>query len=427
MSDSDLWPAPTANGPVVGAVRVPGSKSVTNRAFVLAALADSPSRIQQPLLARDTKLMASALASLGARFEETADGYLVTPGRLTGGTEVDCGLAGTVMRFLPPVAALADGRVRFDGDPRARVRPMGAILEALRQLGVALEDDDRGTLPFTVVGTGAVRGGEVRIDASASSQFVSALLLAGARYDEGVVVKHEGGPLPSLPHIDMSVQMLRERGVDVDVDFQSAYEATWTVKPGPIAGLDLVVEPDLSNALPFIAAAMVTGGSVTIADWPATTTQPGGQLPDLLTQLGGTCVFSADGLTVTGPEVLNGIDVDLSEVGELTPVLAAICALAETRSRLRGISHLRGHETDRLTALATELNRAGGNVTELADGLEIVPAPLFGCVFETYDDHRMATAAAVLGLRVPGIEVVDVATTSKTLPDFVSMWNELVG
>ena len=425
--DPELWPAPVADGPVSGVVRVPGSKSVTNRALILAALANSASTLRAPLKARDTRLMASALSALGTEFEEVDSDWVVRPQPLTGPAQVDCGLAGTVMRFVPPVAALAEGRVRFDGDPRARVRPMAAILDALRQLGIEVEDDGRGTLPFTLNGKGSVTGGEVTIDASASSQFVSALLLAGARYDQGVRINHDGGPLPSLPHIDMSVQMLRERGVWVDVDIESSYRASWTVHPGEIRGAELTVEPDLSNALPFIAAAMATGGAVTIPDWPASTTQPGGEVPNLMRQLGGTCRLDADGLTVSGPQQLTGLDVDLSAVGELTPVLAALCALASTRSSLRGIGHLRGHETDRLTALATELNRAGGKVVELADGLEITPAPLHGCRFETYDDHRMATAGAVLGLVVPGIEVVDIETTSKTLPEFARLWLELLG
>lgn len=409
-------------------VAVPGSKSLTNRALVLAALADGPSTITGALRARDSLLMGAALDSLGARVEGLeGDGDVrVTPRAFQGPAHVDCGLAGNVMRFVPPVAALATGDVRFDGDPRARVRPMGGIIEALESLGVEIDDDGRRTLPFTVKGTGSVRGGEVTIDASASSQFVSALLLSGARFDEGLVVRHRGAPVPSMPHIDMSVALLREHGVQVDVDAADRSAATWRVHPGALRALDRAVEPDLSNAAPFLAAAVVTGGSVTIPSWPTSTTQPGDSLRELFEQMGARVDLGADGLTVSAGDRLVGLDADLHEVGELAPVLAAVCALAETPSHLRGIGHLRGHETDRLAALASEITRLGGDVQERADSLVIRPRPLHGGVVETYDDHRMATAAAVLGLAVDGVEVVDVATTGKTLPDFVALWQSML-
>ncbi|MEY2634209.1 MAG: hypothetical protein RIS75_149, partial [Actinomycetota bacterium] len=355
---------------------------MTNRALVLAALADGPSRISKPLHARDTALMAAALQTLGARIEEVETplgiDWLVTPGLMRGPAEIDCGLAGTVMRFLPPVAALAEGAIRFDGDPRARVRPMAAIIDSLRQLGIQVDDGDRKTLPFTLTGTGEIVGGQIELDASASSQFVSALLLVGAKFTNGVVIKHRGASLPSIPHIDMSVEMLRQRGVTVDVDLTSESEASWTVHPGPIAAMDLVIEPDLSNALPFLAAAMVTEGCVTVPDWPTHTTQPGAQLPQLLREMGATVTLDSTGLTVNGPTTLLGLTADLKEVGELTPVLAALCAVASTPSHLSGIAHLRGHETDRLAALATEINKAGGDAVETADGLIIKPSTLHG-------------------------------------------------
>jgi 3-phosphoshikimate 1-carboxyvinyltransferase len=407
---------------------VPGSKSLTNRALILAALADGPSVVTGALRARDTVLMGRAVAALGTTLDGLdADGPIrVVPGALTGAGHVDCGLAGTVMRFVPPAAALASGDVRFDGDPRARVRPMGAVIEALEALGVEIDDDGRRTLPFTVKGAGRVRGGEVTLDASASSQFVSGLLLSSARYDEGLVVRHRGRPLPSMPHVDMSVELLREHGVVVDVDAADPAAATWRVHPGPIRALDRSVEPDLSNAAPFLAAAVVTGGSVTVPGWPEHTTQAGDALRDLLAQMGARVVRDERGLTVSAGDQLLGLDADLRDVGELTPVLAVVCALASTPSQLRGIAHLRGHETDRITALATEIARLGGDVDELDDGLVIRPRPLRGAVIETYEDHRMATAAAVLGLVVPGVQVVDVATTGKTLPDFVAMWNAML-
>ncbi|WP_106535681.1 3-phosphoshikimate 1-carboxyvinyltransferase [Haloactinopolyspora alba] len=417
-----LWAAPHASGPITATVTVPGSKSLTNRALVLAALASGRSRIGHPLVARDTALMRRALTGLGARIDDDEHGWVVTPGPVRGDADVDCGLAGTVMRFVPPLAALADGEVRFDGDAHARERPMGTVIGALRGLGAAVDDGGRGALPFAVSGTGAVPGGDVTIDASASSQFVSGLLLSGARYDDGVTVHHDGKPVPSLPHIDMTVGMLRDCAVEVDDETAN----TWRVRPGPVAALDLDVEPDLSNAAPFLAAALITGGRVHVPRWPAVTTQPGDTLRDLLSRMGADCELDAAGLTVRGDGRVRGIDADLHDVGELTPVLAALAAVADGPSHLRGIAHLRGHETDRLAALTAEINGLGGDVAETDDGLTVRPAPLHGGVFHSYADHRMAQAGAVLGLVVPGVEVEDIATTSKTLPDFPGLWTRIV-
>lgn len=422
MTNPIGWPAPRPDGPVTGVVTVPGSKSISNRALILAALADGPSTLTGLLAARDTALMRAALVSLGVGISETDGLITVTPGSLKGPAAVDCGLAGTVMRFVPPVAALADGVIAFDGDPYARERPMHVILDALRRLGVNIDDQDTGRMPYAVNGTGSVRGGQVTLDASGSSQFISALLLAGARYDEGVDIHHDGKPVPSQPHIDMSVAMLRERGVQVDDDDPNR----WIVSPGPISALDVAIEPDLSNAAPFLAAAAITGGAVTVPDWPTHTTQPGDQLREIFTRFGADVSLSSSGLTVGGTGELNGVDLDLRDVGELSPVIAAVAALADGPSYLRGIAHLRFHETDRLAALETELNALGGDVSQTADGLEIRPRPLHGGLFGTYHDHRMAQAAAVIGLAVEGLEIDNVGTTSKTMPEFPDVWSALV-
>ena len=422
------WPAPVARRPVAATVALPGSKSLTNRYLVLAALANGTSRLRRPLRSRDTVLMAQALRSLGAGVEdldgddpESAD-WLVTPATLRGDTTVDCGLAGTVMRFLPPVAALVDGRVSFDGDPHARNRPMAPVVDALRTLGARIEDDGRGRLPFTVVGAGGLPGGTVTVDASASSQFISALLLTGARFEHGVVVHHDGPPVPSEPHIQMTVEVLRDAGVIVD----DAEADTWRVEPSEINALDVQVEPDLSNAAAFLAAALVTDGSVRVPGWPQHTTQAGDAIRDIFDAMGAEVSLDREGLTVTGSGQLGGLDVDLHDVGELTPVVAAVAALADSPSWLRGIAHLRGHETDRLTALADEINALGGAVVQTEDGLRITPAPLHGGLFRTYDDHRMAMAGAVLGLRVPGLVLENVATTAKTLPQFPERWTRML-
>ena len=424
----ETWPAPTAPGPVSATVRIPGSKSATNRALVLAALASGPSTISQALAARDTRLMAEALTRLGVAIEETGRDsvgnvdWAVTPGPLRGPATMDVGLAGTVMRFLPPLAALAAGRIDFDGDPRARERPLGPMLDALRALGVTVTDA-QGYLPISIEGTGSVRGGSVDIDASASSQFVSGLLLSAARFDDGLTLRHTGRSLPSLPHIAMTLHMLAEHGVHVDFD---ADRATWRLAPTPLPPRDRVIEPDLSNAGPFLAAAVATSGSVTVPGWPRHTTQAGDDLRGLLAQMGAQVHLDDEGLTVTGTGEIHGIDVDLGQVGELTPVVAALAALAASPSHLRGIGHLRGHETDRLAALAEMLGAFGAHVDASADALQITPGALHGATVSSYGDHRMATAAAVIGLVVPGVRIEDIATTGKTLPDFPGMWHAML-
>jgi 3-phosphoshikimate 1-carboxyvinyltransferase len=428
----DPWPAPLAAGPLDAVVTVPGSKSLTNRYLLLAALAEAPTVLRAPLHSRDSRLMAQALRALGTEIRSVAahggpaEGgadLLVTPAPLRGPAEIDCGLAGTVMRFLPPVAALALGDSVLDGDPRAQERPMGPVITALRDLGVHVTEEGRpGHLPITVHGTGAVTGGEVGIDASASSQFVSGLLLAAPRFARGLTLRHTGGRLPSEPHIAMTVEVLRGRGVVVD----DSVPGTWRVGPGPVAGGEVDVEPDLSNAGPFLAAALVSGGSVRVPGWPASTTQAGDLLRGILERMGARVELDEGGLLVTGTGVVHGLDVDLRDGGELAPTVAALAALADSPSRLRGIAHLRGHETDRIAALTTEIVRLGGDAEETEDGLVIRPAALHGATVHTYEDHRMATFAAVVGLRVPGVAVENVATTAKTLPDFPARWAEMV-
>jgi 3-phosphoshikimate 1-carboxyvinyltransferase len=417
-----LWPAPRALHPVDAVISLPGSKSLTNRALVLAAIADRPSVVRRALRSRDTELMASALTALGSSVDTSGDDWVVRPGRFVGDAVVDCGLAGTVMRFVPPIAGLSTGAVSFDGDPHMRNRPVGEVLTALRGLGVQIDDGGRGALPFAVRGSGSVPGGTVVVDASASSQFISALLLAGARFEHGVDVRHDGKPVPSLPHIEMTVTMLREHGVEVD----DADANRWSVSPGVIRAVDREIEPDLSNAAPFLALAAVSGGSVTVRDWPRATTQPGDALRDILTRMGCAVSWVDDGLQITGPDELEGIDIDLHDEGELTPAVAALCTLARSPSHLRGIAHIRGHETDRLGALAKELGGLGADIVEHPDGLEIRPAPLTGNIFHTYADHRMAHAAVIVGAAVDGVQVEDIDTTSKTFPDFGLFWAGLL-
>jgi 3-phosphoshikimate 1-carboxyvinyltransferase len=426
------WPAIfRGTKPVDISVVIPGSKSVTNRALILAAQAKSPSTLRRPLVSRDSELMVQGLQAMGIGIVEQGglvDGLseyqlTLTPAAMTGPARIDVGNAGTVMRFLPPLASLATGEILFDGDSRSHERPLAPLIKALEHIGVSIEHENRYSMPLTIHGTGTVRGGEVTIDASESSQFLSGLLLVAPSFTDGITVTHKGEKLPSMPHIEMSVAMLRDFGATVVVDEDAN---SWRVLPSALHGCELVVEPDLSNAAPFLSIAMLCGGSITIADWPEKTTQPGDQLRAILTRMGAKISMNEAGLTLTGTGVIHGIDIDLHDVGELTPSIAALALFADSPSHLRGIGHLRLHETDRLSALTREINALGGNVEEHKNSLHITPAPLHGGVFHTYEDHRLATAGAVIGLVVPGIEVENIATTRKTLPDFPGLWRSLL-
>jgi 3-phosphoshikimate 1-carboxyvinyltransferase len=420
-----MWRAPYRGlSPVHSTITIPGSKSVTNRALILSSLAQSPSILRKPLRSRDTELMAQGLRALGIEIEESIDAkgdeiWTVTPRPLYGPASIDVGNAGTVMRFLPPLAALARGLVHFDGDPRSHERPLGPVIAALEELGVSIDHKNRFALPLTINGSGKLKGGTVEIDASSSSQFVSALLLVGPAMEQGITIRHVGSSLPSQPHIDMTISMLREFGAQVD----DSRSSEWRVEPGILQGQDLVIEPDLSNAAPFMSIALVCGGSLVIRDWPRKTTQPGDALRDIFTQMGGSVEFTTDGLKISGTGKIHGIDIDLHDVGELTPSIAALAALADSPSSLRGIGHLRLHETDRLAALTKEVNGIGGKVSEEESALHFQPSTLHAGIFHTYDDHRLATAGAVIGLRVDGIDVENIETTRKTLPDFPGLWS----
>ncbi|WP_298750628.1 3-phosphoshikimate 1-carboxyvinyltransferase [uncultured Serinicoccus sp.] len=428
MTDATTWAAPCADGPIDARVRVPGSKSLTNRWLVLALLADGPCTLRHPLRSDDTLRMVGALRALGAEVDDDdPQAWVVRPpeGGPRGGVDVDCGQAGTVMRFVPPLAALADGPVRFDGHPSARTRPVGPVLRALTDIGVEVREGGTGTMPFEVLGPLRDDGGRtphVRIDASASSQFVSALLLAGATYPAGLRLEHTGTVLPSLPHIEMTLDVLDAVGVHVD----RPDPTSWLVPPGRMRAFDVAVEPDLSSAAPFLALAAATGGRVLVPGWPQRTTQPGDRMREVLASVGARTEATPEGLLATGAPGgrLSGVDLDLGEVGELTPVVAALCALAGSPSRLRGVAHLRGHETDRLAALAAELARLGARAQELPDGLAIEPGDLVGARVRTYHDHRMVMFGAVVGAVVPGVVLEDPAAAGKTFPGFDLAWEQ---
>jgi 3-phosphoshikimate 1-carboxyvinyltransferase len=441
MQESEIspagWPAPERARPLRHSLSLPGSKSLTNRELVLAALASGPSRIRRPLHSRDSALMVEALRALGATITPVeSDGvfgpdFLVEPLPKTPAATramIDCGLAGTVMRFIPPVAALVPGTIHLDGDLGARRRPMHTTLDALTQLGVTVEKEGPGGLPFTMTPPAVLTGASVTIDASLSSQFVSGLLLAAPRMPHGLTITHTGDSLPSLPHIDMTIASLRARGVSVE----SPKPGVWRVEPGDINPIDVTIEPDLSNAAPFLAASLISGGEVTLEGWPQHTTQVGRHVPELLEIFGAEVHYGSTFVTVSGGAgwvngaQLPGVDLDLSHAGELAPTFIALSALASGPSTFRGIGHLRGHETDRLSALVSNIQALGGNARELPDGIEVTPTPLDGGAWAAFEDHRMATSGALLGLGVRGIVVDDIACTSKTLPEFVELWSALV-
>jgi 3-phosphoshikimate 1-carboxyvinyltransferase len=426
VSSTDSWTAPYATTPVHATVTVPGSKSQTNRALVLAGLAaaqgQGTSTISGALRSRDTDLMIGALSALGLRVDGTGS-ELTVSGRIAPGpnARVDCGLAGTVLRFVPPLAALADSVVEFDGDEQARARPIAPLLDALRVLGVRIDGTG---LPFRVEGRGSVAGGRVAIDASGSSQFVSGLLLSAASFTDGLTVQHTGSALPSAPHIAMTIVMLRQAGVDVD----DSVPNRWRVRAGAVAARHWEIEPDLTNAVPFLAAAVVTGGTVRITGWPATSVQPADNILSVLGKLNAVVTQTDSFLEVRGSADYDGFDVDLRAVGELAPSVAALAALATpgSVSRLSGIAHLRGHETDRLAALSAEINRLGGDCQETPDGLLITATPLRPGIWRAYADHRMAMAGAIVGLRAAGVRVDDIGTTGKTLPEFPQLWARML-
>ena len=472
------WPAPLAPASSEAAgknalVHIPGSKSLTNRYLLLAALADSPSYLRAPLHSRDSALMIEALRQLGAGIElvptdspfgpdvkvtplsfvEAHSAQAQSDSAQSRTVSIECGLAGTVMRFVPALAALLPGEFAFDGDPHARQRPMGPVLEGLRQLGVQVDcEQGENALPFVLHSPGLASAAGVseapvvRIDASTSSQFVSALLLMAPRLPQGLVLVHEGSSVPSIPHIQMTVEALRQMGIRVQEHYPNqgteaeGGEYRWTVHPGSFPGFEMTIEPDLSNAGPFLAAAVVTGESVTIPHWPAPaadssagTTQVGDMWREFLPALGAQVRYVEGRLTVTGPAQLpeGDFSFDLSAGGELAPTMAAACAFVKGRVELTGIAHLRGHETDRLAALAAEINRLGGTAHDTADSLVIeapIPATAEAApvLARTYDDHRMATFAAIIGLRRPNVVVQNVATVAKTMPEFTAMWEDML-
>ncbi|WP_298037784.1 3-phosphoshikimate 1-carboxyvinyltransferase [uncultured Microbacterium sp.] len=423
------YAAPEASGALSATVTIPGSKSLTNRELMIAAIADGPGRLVAPLHSDDSARMVDALRALGVGIEEVegtgefGPDLLVTPARLQGGATIDCGQAGTVMRFIAPLAGLAAEDVHITAHENALHRPMGAMITALRDLGVDIDDEGTWSLPFTVRGRGRIRGGRVEIDASTSSQFVSGLLLAAPKFDVGLHLVHTGERLPSLPHIDMTIESLSRRGIRIE----RPATGEWLVEAGVPRAKEIAIEPDLSNAAPFLAAALVTGGEVSVTGWPLHSTQPGALLPEILQAMGAHVSRHSGIMTVRAGESIRGLDIDLSAASELSPTIVGLAAFADAPTTIRGIGHIRLHETDRIAALIANLTALGGEVEELPDGVRIIPRPLHGGAWPAYHDHRMATTGALIGLRTAGVVIDDIGTTAKTLPEFVLLWERMLG
>ena len=419
----EIWSAPTPVAMINAVCPVPGSKSESNRALVLGALGDGPSRLSGVLEARDTELMIAGLRHLGVRIQLDHDEAVVTPPEHFVPAKIDCGLAGTVARFLPPLAALSGGECSFFGDPKMSERPIAPLLDGLRQLGASCSSEH---VPFSISAPDGLTGREVRIDSSGSSQFISGLLLSAARFPNGLVLHHVGDSVPSLPHIEMSVSMLAQRGVRV-----SNSGMTWTVEPGTISSLDQRIEPDLSNAAAFLLAGVITGGRVTVPAWPSKTTQPGDLIRGVLDKVGAHSELTKDGLSAWSSEDLSGVDLDMSSASELTPVVAALAVFCNGTTRITGVGHIRGHETNRIEAIVDELNAIGVTASELADGIQIEGIGSHGSLsprrpFKTYADHRMVHLGALLALKCSNLEVEDPKAASKTMPDFVERWTKMV-
>lgn len=426
MASEPLAVEPLA-GPLDATVSLPGSKSLTNRALVCAALADGTSVLAGALRADDTEAMLDGLAALGVVVtpDWAADTVSVVgcAGRPPGDVAlVDARLSGTTSRFLLPVAALGTGLRRVDGANRLRDRPMGPAMDALRALGAELHEVGApGHLPVEVVG-GTLAGGEVAISGDVSSQFLSGLLLAGPAMRTGLTVRVTT-ELVSRPYVDMTVAVMTAFGAEVE----RPDDRTWVVAPQAYRATSYVVEPDASAASYAFAAAAIVGGRVTVEGLGTESLQGDLTFVDLLEQMGARVQRSTDRTVVEGTGTLRGIEADLSQVSDTAQTLAVVAAFARGATRITGIGFIRGKETDRIAAVVAELRRAGVDAVEEADGLVVHPGPIRPATIETYDDHRMAMAFALLGLRAPGIRIADPGCVAKTFPGYWTMLEGLRG
>ncbi|WP_432829689.1 3-phosphoshikimate 1-carboxyvinyltransferase [Dactylosporangium sp. CA-092794] len=403
------------------ALRPPGSKSITNRALICAALAPGRSTLTGVLFADDTRAMLDAVRALGANLtlDEAARTVVVDgvdPRTASGEIRIDARQSGTTSRFILPAAALRPARGVVDGTPQLRARPFAALVVALRELGATVEDlGEAGYLPVAV--TGPVAGGKVALPGHISSQYLSGLLMAGPLMAEGLTVELTS-PLVSVPYVEATAAVMAAFGVPVE---------GLTVQPGAYRPTDFDIEPDASAASYLLAAAAVAGGRVTVEGLGTRSLQGDVRFADLLERMGARVERSADRITVTGTGELHGIDVDMADISDTAQTLAMVAVFADSPTSVRGIGFIRGKETDRIGAVVTELRRAGIEAEEDEDGFTIHPGPPQPTAFDTYEDHRMAMSLALLGLRAPGIEIRDPRCVAKTYPTYFADLARLAG
>ncbi|MFH1923429.1 MAG: 3-phosphoshikimate 1-carboxyvinyltransferase [Planctomycetota bacterium] len=414
-------------GPLSGSIRPPGSKSITNRALVCAALADGESVLTGALDSEDTRVMIDALGQLGLTVGHDANAHTIrvlgSAGRLPA-AEADLYVAnsGTTLRFLTAMVALAHGVYRLDGTPRMRQRPIGDLLDALRQLGADVESQSPGGCPPVVVRAGGLPGGRATVAGSISSQFLSGLLMA-APCAAGPVELVVEGPLVSKPYVEMTLAVMSAFGVQVEVENLQHF----LVPAGrPYQARRYEIEPDASAASYFFAAAAVTGGEVTVEGLTRGSLQGDVAFCDCLAQMGCEVRYGVQSITVVG-KALRGIDVDMNPISDTVQTLSAVALFADGPTTITGVAHIRHKETDRIRAMATELRKLGAQVDERPDGLKIVPGSLRSAQLDTYDDHRMAMSLAVVGLALPGVVIRDPGCTAKTYPRFFDDLANLAG
>lgn len=407
------------SGPAAGALAAPTSKSVTNRLLLVAALADGVSVVRDPLFSDDSTAMRSAVTAFGAGVEVLDDAWRVTGtgGRVrTPDRDVSAGLSGTTLRFAVGLAALAPAGATITGHPPLLRRPVGPLTAAFTELGATVGDRDG--YPPVVTAGGGIDGGSVTVDATASSQFASAVLLVAPYARHDVTVCAHGAAAGG--YVDLTVDVLRDWGADV----KEQGPACWRIRAGRVySARERTVEYDASAAAHLLAVAAATGGAVTVTNATAGTRQPDAALTDVLSAMGCSVRREGDAVTVTGPSVLAPVDVDLGALPDQVTTVAALAALAEGASRIRGVGVTRGHETDRLAALATELAKLGVTVHERPDGLDVHGGAATGPArLATHDDHRLAMAFAAVAAGVPGVVIDDPGCVAKTYPGF---WADL--
>jgi 3-phosphoshikimate 1-carboxyvinyltransferase len=400
-------------------VSVPGSKSITNRALLLAGLADGRSGLRNALFSDDTRYMAEALRALGAGVQtDRASARIVVDGcggRWTAPTaDLYVGNAGTAMRFLAAACCLGHGRYRLDGTARMRERPIQDLVDGLRQLGAAISCESASGAPPVVIEAAGLPGGAIELAAERSSQFLSAVLQVAPYAARDVTITVRGG-LIAAPYVDMTIGVMAAFGARVDRDGARRFHIAGGQR---YAGRDYAIEPDASSAHYFLAAAALTGGRVRVRGLCRGSLQGDVRFADLLEQMGARVVWAADAIEVTGPAQIAGIDADLNPISDTAPTLAAIAPFASGPVHIRNVAHLRWQESDRLRAVATELARLGVRVEERDDGLTVWPSPIAPAAVHTYDDHRIAMAFALIGLKVPGIRIEDPGCVAKTFPEY---------